>query len=316
MNEPTMMYTIKPIIRFSEYIDLPKCMYAMKNIQKSLAECDSKKSEKTMPPNILEQGRLPEVCVLESRQEAILEQLSQLKKQMAALRLELSQSPPASRAKRTTSTGSPSQGLRMEQVGAVHDVVLSASPSRPPYAVLALSRLWGEALRLTVSCHVHSSVARLPSHLAGLQPPPSAPSADQAAPRLNITLIWKDAGADTELVVSPLRHVAVRGEPNALRYLMRLGPPHLNYELTEDAATATALDGVIDASCLAARGEPRALLALLGARLSGAGFLLGRRGLSVADLAAWSALRQLGAAPGPRVAAWFHLCSATLQPDA
>ena len=104
-------------------------------------------------------------------------------------------------------------------------------------------------------------------------------------------------GPDTELVVSPIKHTAIKGEINILRYLSRLGPAAYNYELSSDPATSSRLDGLLDAcytltQCRTVKERQLAICAL-GGYLGKAQFLAGGGGISIADIAVWSVLKQL-----------------------
>lgn len=63
-----------------------------------------------------------------------------------------------------------------------------ASPDWPPYSLLAVNNLWGGILRLRITCHIHSSVSYLPSHLAEFNS-----LNNTVAPNLSLRLIWKQS---------------------------------------------------------------------------------------------------------------------------
>nr|CAD7431319.1 unnamed protein product [Timema monikensis] len=130
---------------------------------------------------------LPEVMALETRQEAILDQLAQLKQQITGLREGLKQSITSipQRSRKLTVTNIPAQN------GLIHDIVINASPKHPPYSILALYHLWGDTLKLNISCHVHSTVRNVPEHLLSFRPTDSTTSKN--SPLLNITVVWKEA---------------------------------------------------------------------------------------------------------------------------
>nr|CAD7457345.1 unnamed protein product [Timema tahoe] len=254
---------------------------------------------------------LPDVMALETRQEAILDQLAQLKQQITGLREGLKQSIPSTpqRSRKLTVTNIPAQN------GLIHDIVINASPKHPPYSILALYQLWGETLKLNISCHVHSTVPNVPEHLLSFRP--TNCTASKNSPLLNITIVWKEVGPDTELIVSPLKHVAVRGEVNILRYLTRLGPPQFNYELSDTPEDATQVDATLDACYLLSRCAGKEQRALVGALAEGLGkksFLAGGNQPSVADIAVWSALKQAGGGKlSGDLARWFDQCSQTFK---
>jgi hypothetical protein len=94
-----------------------------------------------------------------------------------------------------------------------------------------------------------------------------------------------------------MRHTAIKGEVNVLRYLSRLGPPAYNYELNSDPATSARLDGLLDTCYTLARcrtvKEQQLAVRALGGYLGKTQFMAGGDGISIADLAVWSVLRQI-----------------------
>ena len=133
-------------------------------------------------------------------------------------------------------------------------------------------------------------------------------------------LYYLTVGPDTELLVSPMKHIAIKGEVNVLRYLSRLGPPAFNYELNVDPATSARLDGVLDACYTLARcrtiKEQQLVIRDLGGYLGKAQFMAGGNGISIADVAVWSVLRQIDAQlqrdMSSNMKQWLHHCSQLL----
>ncbi|XP_067013663.2 probable aminoacyl tRNA synthase complex-interacting multifunctional protein 2 isoform X2 [Anabrus simplex] len=305
MNGPNSMYKIKPVIKLAEEIELPKCMYRMKIIQNSYCnarvENVSKVSQST---NVLEQAPLPEVAALESRQEAILEQLAELKKQMSALRAELKLPHPSNATRAATVPTS----SNITHIQVPIDIVINANPQWPPYSLLALSKL----SCLSLNTHMHSTVVDLPQHTAQFYLSPS----DEKARPITIRLIWKNV-PDTELIVSPGRRITVRGEVNILRYLSRLGPARFNYELSGDPALASGMDCILDLCYSLVRNKTQkdrqADVRVLNSYLQKTQFLMGDDGITLPDIAAWSALKQIGYTTAKELTVnlnkWFQRCN-------
>lgn len=326
MNGPNTMYRMRPVIKLTEELELPKCMYRMKNIQQAYlnSRVEHQLSNETKASSISEQVKkllkcpLPEMTALENRQEAILAQLAGLKNQITALREQLKQ--PSVLSVTDGTDVSVSRTCSILQNGVIHDIVINASPKYPPYSLAALQRLWGDGLRLGIHCHTHSSILQLPKNLDSFLSVISSDSTQERSPLLNITLIWKDVGPDTELVVSPMKHTAIKGEINILRYLSRLGPPAYNYELNSDPAISSRLDGLLDtcytlAQCRTVKERQLAICAL-GGYLGKAQFMAGGNGISIADIAVWSVLRQLDMQlqrdMSSNVKKWLQHCSQLL----
>ncbi|XP_069695056.1 probable aminoacyl tRNA synthase complex-interacting multifunctional protein 2 isoform X1 [Periplaneta americana] len=325
MNGPNTMYRMRPIIKLTEELELPKCMYRMRNIQQAYlnSRVELQLSNKIQPSSISEQVKkflkcpLPEMTALENRQEAILAQLADLKIQLATLRSQLKQTP-VPEVKQGTDTSS--KTCNILQNGVIHDVVINASPEYPPYSLAALRRLWGDGLKLGVHCHVHSSITNLPKSLDCFLSLVSSNFEQGRSPLLNVTLVWKNVGADTELVVSPMKHVTVKGEVNILRYLSRLGPPRYNYELGTDPATSARVDGILDICYTLARSrtvkEQQSLIRSLNSQLGKSQFLAGGDRISVADIAAWSVLKQRSLQGlSANMNKWLQNCSQVLRLD-
>lgn len=328
MNGPNTMYRMRPIIKLREELELPKCMYRMKNIQQAYlnSRVERQLFNEIKPSSISEQVKkllkcpLPEMAELENRQEAILAQLADLKNQITSLRAQLKQSPISTVREETDI--STNKTCSILQNGVIHDIVINASPRYPPYSVAALRRLWSDGLKLGVHCHVHSSILELPKNLDKFLSLVSN-SDQERSPLLNITLVWKDVGPDTELVVSPMKHITIKGEVNILRYLSRLGPPKFNYELDNDPATSARLDDLLDTCYSLARcstvKEQQSLIRALNSYLGKSQFMAGGDRISVADVAVWSVLRQIDVQPQRALSSnmnkWLHDCSQLLGID-
>jgi len=56
MNGPNTMYRLRPVIKLTEELELPKCMYRMKNIQQAyLSRVEHQLSNETKTSSISEQ---------------------------------------------------------------------------------------------------------------------------------------------------------------------------------------------------------------------------------------------------------------------
>ncbi|KAJ9598491.1 hypothetical protein L9F63_010811 [Diploptera punctata] len=325
MNGPNVMYRMKPIVNISGQIELPKCMYRMKNIQQAYLKSHVEQTpNKKQFSSISEQVNkflkcpLPEMTALENRQEAILAQLAELKNQMAVIRAQLEQSvtPKIQLGKKVMVT----RDNELLQNGVIHDIVINASPKYPPYSLAALRRLWGDGLKLGIKCYFHSSMLELPDYLKDFVSLVSNDIKDDKLPLLNVTLVWKDVGPNTELVVSPIKHATVKGEVNILRYLSRLGPPKYNYELNSEPAMSARVDSILDTCYNMARSttvkDKQSLIKVLNSHLGKNEFLTGGSSISIADVAAWSVLKQIDAQNlTNNMNSWLQRCSQLLRLD-
>lgn len=196
------------------------------------------------------------------------------------------------------------------QTKALADIVVKASPSFPPYSLLLLQRLWCKSLHVSVKTHLHSSVASLDEKAAAFSRLIEHELPGNAVPKLKIVLIWKDStfptfiqvphktdnkisvGPNTEFIVS---HISIVGEVNLLRHLARLAPQVLKYESLENV---TYLDSLLDTCYCLARAKTKTerarFVQALSKSLGKGEWMCGSSELTVADVAAYSALRQVG----------------------
>ncbi|KAJ8928262.1 hypothetical protein NQ314_019213 [Rhamnusium bicolor] len=115
-------------------------------------------------------------------------------------------------------------------------------------------------------------------------------------------------GANTELLVS---HVPILGEVNLLRYLARAIKSPLNYDSDSDCIE---IDSLLDICYLIVRArtktERASLLQSLNKSLGKAQWLVGRSQASIADVAAYSAIKQASNMNeiSANLGKWFHRC--------
>ena len=128
------------------------------------------------------------------------------------------------------------------------------------------------------------------------------------------SLFLFSVGPNTELMVSPVKHTAIKGEVNILRYLSRLGPPKYNYELNNEPMLSAKIDAILDtcyniAHCRTAK-EKQSLIRALNSHLGKNQYLAGGIDISIADIAAWSVLKQIDAQNlTNNMTSWLQRCS-------
>ncbi|KAJ1520258.1 hypothetical protein ONE63_004463 [Megalurothrips usitatus] len=296
----TCMYKLRPLVRDDDPLPAPTHdMYRMKPVQGGSGPA---------PTRAAPTGSKGDMAVLEGRQEDILRKLSKLRIDIEELRSILRQpsqvkTPPLSTG---TVTCPP-----CPELGENRDIVLYASPEHPPYSILALARIWGASCPIQLTNHTHSSVQE-------------APAAAQTfchsvtgAPRFNVTLVWKQVGAETELVINPFKFTTVRGETNILRFLSRVGPSNFAYESGSDLSRVAQFDEVLDNCQRLARShtvkEKQAIIRTFNASLGKSEWIFGPQ-LSIADIAVWSVLKQQepAAALTQTLSKWMERCNSML----
>eukprot|EP00088_Acartia_fossae_P048149 TRINITY_DN5246_c0_g1_i11.p1 TRINITY_DN5246_c0_g1~~TRINITY_DN5246_c0_g1_i11.p1 ORF type:complete len:572 (-),score=167.61 TRINITY_DN5246_c0_g1_i11:328-2043(-) len=290
------MYSMKPVFDLDVRVDLPTCMYSMPVIQMS-------KSLGVTPQALTSTNAedIPEAALkaLEARQEAILSKLGQLRSEVERFLK--------------------GQGITAISPAPKHDtlqafkpdVVVRCSPGKPVFALPGLITLLSEHIKVYSSVHCHSSVANLPSHLNNFLPTPTVERGDA---HLKITLIWKEVGKESELMVSPVSQTFIRGEVNIIRYFARLYPALLEYDVDPSvSAIDTMLDSVT--SLLWAQPKDRQpILRPLAVNLGRMEFLCGNK-FGIADLALFSALKQLSLDKDlqPELRKWYTQVSVKLM---
>ncbi|XP_012254813.2 aminoacyl tRNA synthase complex-interacting multifunctional protein 2 isoform X1 [Athalia rosae] len=306
MSGAMTMYALKPIVSMPGEICIPKTMYKMKNIQEIQQQQLSKHAsqESKIVSDITEQvikflkSPLPEIVDLEIRQEKILVQLAELKKQVSNLCAILNNS-------NQSKCFSTSAQIIQERVDI--DFVVNANPCRPPFSILALQKLWKDT-DINISSHIHSSLSTQTPQF------PSEPkNFNSTNNRIDLTLIWKNV-SDLEVVISGVHGNPLLGEVNLLRYLSRSIASH-NYEHISPVES-TKIDAVLDLchglSFQESHKDVQSSFSVLGRKLGNGEWLLGSIEPSIADVAAWSAIKRLGSGKLPaNLNSWFKRCDDT-----
>lgn len=296
------MYKLRPIVSHDETLPVPSHnMYRIKPIQEVAGQAQGHSGAAT--------GSKGDMASLEGRQEDILKKLAKLKNDIEDLRIILRQPSQVTAASISSAGTCPP----CPELGDSRDIVVYASPEFPPYSILGLARLWGASCPLELTNHTHSSVKEAPS-CAG-----SFCNSVSGTPHLRITLVWKNVGAETELVINPVKYISVRGETNILRFLSRVGPSNLAYENTSDLIQITQLDEVLDNCQRLARSrtvkEKQAIVRGFNASLGKSDWMSGQSKVSIVDLAVWSVVKQLGSAAAltQTMTKWLERCDKIFQ---
>ncbi|XP_044271083.1 probable aminoacyl tRNA synthase complex-interacting multifunctional protein 2 isoform X2 [Tribolium madens] len=288
MNGPLKMYRTKQVVRHDITVQLPDCMYKLKNIHAArngmVEQRTDHISSAPKKVDICDQNNqnLPEMAALELRQEEILRQLADLKKQMDSIRNNLKIS------KNVTVTSQiikPNQGPPLS----LPDVIINASPTNPPYSLELIQKLWKNYMFLSVESYIHSSLSSLTENAQQLTNTLEKFKPGNV-PKINVKLIWKDVGANPELVIS---HARILGEVNILRYLARVTSDSLNYETCNNVHEIDALlDVCYNIVKSKTKTERASLLQILNKSLGKSQWLGDRSQISIADVAAYSAIKQ------------------------
>ncbi|XP_030753214.1 probable aminoacyl tRNA synthase complex-interacting multifunctional protein 2 isoform X2 [Sitophilus oryzae] len=293
MNGPTKMYRMKPIVVHDFAVELPKCMYRMNNIHSSRNKADGTEDHVSLPNQKLDifdqnsQG-IPGMAELEAKQNDILKQLEQLKKQIHSLKCDLNiQNDTSSKvipkvaqctASKRTKNNIPST------------IVINANPDSPPYSLEILQRLLQNQIALVVTSYLHSTIASLPDQANVLKSSLENFKLPAVVPVVNVSLIWKNISSNVEFLIA---HTPISGEVNFLRYLSRSTDTQLSYD---SDVKSNEIDSLLDQCYLLVRAKTKTerseILQTLQKSLSKSQWLAGRSQPSVLDVAAYSAVRQ------------------------
>jgi len=282
------MYSMKPVFNLDARVDLPSCMYSypVQQVSKCIGGGGD---DNVVPEHALK--------ALEARQEAILQKLGQLRGEVELYLKGKGISVPVVQT----------DSLQVHKT----DVVVRCPPGRPVYALPGLITLLSEHVKVYSTVHCHSSVSNLPSHLNQFLP---APTVERGEAHVKITLIWKEVGAECELMVSPISQTYIRGEVNIIRYFSRLYPSLLQYE---NDASVSAVDTMLDSVTSLMWAQPKdrqPILRPLAVNLGRKEYLCGDK-FGIADLALFSALKQLNLDRDlqPELKKWFTVVAAKLM---
>ncbi|KRT79744.1 hypothetical protein AMK59_7848, partial [Oryctes borbonicus] len=224
MDGPLKMYLVKPVVRHDLPVELPNCMYKMKNIHtiRNGAVITDTGHVSTTKENLdtfdQKNQTMPEMAALVARQEQILLQLADLKRQMLSL-------------KENLKSGSSGQKVSVAKIITTkfdsNDIVIKVSPSHPPYFLEVLQKIWNKHVYLNIESYLHSTITELPQETKAFVNKLQAPLPKYGdLPQLTVRIIWKEVGPHAELVVSK---APILGEVNILRYLART-TSSMNYE--------------------------------------------------------------------------------------
>lgn len=124
---------------------------------------------------------------------------------------------------------------------------------------------------------------------------------------LLLTVNYISVGANTELIIPP---AVIIGEVNILRYLARIGPRSLNYEAYQDPhETDMLLDTCYRLIRSKTKTERSKFLAVFNKSLGKSQFLCGKSEISVADVAALSAVKQVASSElNVNLSKWLSRC--------
>ncbi|KAI4461155.1 aminoacyl trna synthase complex-interacting multifunctional protein [Holotrichia oblita] len=287
MNGPLKMYLMKPVVRHDLPVELPSCMYTMKNIhtvRNDIAITDTghvSTTKENLDTFDQKNQAMPEMAALVARQEQILLQLADLKRQMLLLKENL---------KGGSSGQKVSVATFMASKFDTTDIVINVSPLHPPYFLEVLQKIWNERIYLNIESYLHSSVSELPNEAKVLIDKLQLSLHKYGdLPQLTVRIIWKDVGPHPELVVSK---VPILGEVNILRYFAR-STSSMNYETSNPFELDSILDTCYTLIQSKTKTDRSAAMHIINKKLGKSQWLCDRSEYTIADIAAYSSLKQI-----------------------
>lgn len=199
----------------------------------------------------------------------------------------------------------------------LHDIVIHVNPANIPYSFAGLQNMWTDRLNLVIECYTHSSVPQLPVENQAFMKRISSFKPNPKVPTLNVSLIWKQT-ATTDLVCAPGTFIPISGEPNILRYLIRIGPSEFGYvtSIQANLEIDVLFDLTYELVLAASKKDHRsAILKRLSQRLS-TQKAFGGDSTNVSDIAIFSTLKQLNLAAKElpaNVKTWFEQNKTLIQ---
>ncbi|XP_046838414.1 probable aminoacyl tRNA synthase complex-interacting multifunctional protein 2 isoform X1 [Vespa crabro] len=305
----TTMYTMKPIISLPDMSHHTDRIYEMKNIHGESGRGDHMGTGIKIIADVTEQvieflkNPLPEYALLEARQEKILVQLAELKKQVSTLCDFLKHTNhvkmPADYNKKKNNMLS---DVYYEPKSINVNLIINVNPKKPPYSILALQKVWND-ISIKLESYVHSSViGNVPEiYICDIHPP--KPNV------INLFLIWKEV-EDLEFVTG-LYNYSLFGEVNLLRYLSRILDIH-NFDSCLDPAQANIFDTVLDyCYCLQIEksSEKQQLILQFITKKLGTNKWFGKNKPNIVDIAVWSVIKQISVQNIPlNLKKWINTC--------
>lgn len=297
-----MMYRLKPTITYDDEIILPNCMYTLKNINGDpfINDRCEKVAKRAGSLDISDQvirflkQPLNEMTELELRQVKLLEQLEDLQKQIMNVKSQ------CKIANTPRTEGCPAKAKRNVD-NLPNEIVINVSTKNLPYSLVLLQEMLANEFILSLNFHIHSTVpleeVKVINNFVNEIKLKKVQKGD-----LNVRIIFKNVGDNTELIVNSTMGIPIIGEVNILRYLARLLPAHISYD--EKAETDNILDmcHLIQRSSTPSKDKQDYLKTLLSS-LQKAG-----KNLNILDIITYSLVRQVGKVPGSvpaHIAKWI-----------
>lgn len=174
----------------------------------------------------------------------------------------------------------------------LQDIVIHVNPANIPYSLLGLQSLWANRLNLCIECYTHSSIVNLPVQNREFVERANSFKSNSNVPTLKVIIIWKIISS-TQLVCAPGTFIPICGEPNIIRYLIRIGPSEFGYgdelSIQSNLEIDVVFDLIHELLSSSAKEQRASILKRISQRIGTKSSF----GTNVSDIAVFSALKQL-----------------------
>ncbi|CAG4909864.1 unnamed protein product [Colias eurytheme] len=216
------MYKMKSIIPIEQSIDLPTCMYYMKNPnQQVVANDDIQLNIRDQVMRFLKSAPNNKMLDLENRQDQLLKKLDKLYEKIQII---------SSSCKLNDTVNNKIKPCSKISQMKPEELVLVLSPDNLPWFLVKVLK---ENLDLNFTWHIHSStpsnkIPKIKSFFEKVK-------FENTDGKVNLRLIFKYESASTELRISSLG-LPILGNVNVLRYLCEIFPNTVSYDFNDYAA--------------------------------------------------------------------------------
>ncbi|KAL0893859.1 hypothetical protein ABMA27_013973 [Loxostege sticticalis] len=275
-----MMYHMKKIIPHDEVIELPKCMYHVKNPNENLNTSEIDINISDQAPNI-------KMTELEHRQDVLLKKLDVLYERIKTISSIC-----------TFSDKQASTKAGVQSIPTPDEVVLNINPDSLPWYLNVF--LKDSSIVANISWHIHSSVPneKVPKIKAFVKNLKNASDAT----KINLRLIFKSVSADPELKLSTLA-VPIVGNVNILRYLSLVYPSVLPYDYND-----YNMDGLLDLCYLLEKTTDKNKEPIILKLFTQSKDWICKGRFSIVDIAAYNVIKQIKNRPKSVPQDWFNKC--------
>ncbi|XP_041976888.1 aminoacyl tRNA synthase complex-interacting multifunctional protein 2-like isoform X2 [Aricia agestis] len=276
------MYHMKTIVPTDERIELPKCMYRVRNIMEVNNINDTE-------INICEQKSHSPVMELEERQDKLLLKLDKLYERIKDISL-LCKSTPT--LKQKSVNRSVEQKLDKE-------LVLVLDPEVLPWFLIVFVK---GTKAINMAWHIHSNVdkkniAKINSFIKKNQQ-----LSNQRDSKTNVRLIFKKVASAAELIVSSLE-IPIIGSVNIMRYLCLNFAHIVPYDYTDHN-----VEGLLDLAFLLERAPEKSKEKILNQIFSQSKNWIYKNEFSIIDLAVYNAVKQSQSLVRALPKQWYDSC--------